>query len=417
MSTHPVLDTIRAIVAEHRQVLETSFDAPPASSLQGLRVRAAEVLLGPAFPGLLDTGSLDREEEVLLVEWIDLLQDLELIDAIPDLPVDLLGWEEGLHAPGPAGPHSDLLLAETLGPDPRASFAPLAPPPSTTPPRRFALGALVVSGLLLAPLLHHPAPLPAPAQETRLLAGFDGDRGWIGIPASPDELPEDRGDPGISHRHWYYRGVRAEHLGRYEEAAAAYREAIRWTSVPSRNNLALLIARGRVAARDGETVLGLLRSAAEAGHAIAQINLAALLAASPESQAEAARWCLRAAEVGHPLAQNNLSALYLEGRGVARDVRESLRWLTQAAGKGVPIAQYNLGLALQEGLDGRPDYPSAFWYYHRAAESGLAAAQYKIGLFLERGLGTTPDLDGARTWYHRAAEQGHDLAQERLREL
>ena len=61
--------------------------------------------------------------------------------------------------------------------------------------------------------------------------------------------------------------------------------------------------------------------------------------------AQALRWYRLAAEQAQGTAINNLGIMYLEGKGVAKDVEEAKRLFKQAIEKGVAKAKDNLAVA------------------------------------------------------------------------
>jgi hypothetical protein len=67
-------------------------------------------------------------------------------------------------------------------------------------------------------------------------------------------------------------------------------------------------------------------------------------AGGAQDYAQAAQCYTEAAEQGHSVAQLNLAALYERGQGVTRDQAKALIWLTKAANRGNSAAQYRLGL-------------------------------------------------------------------------
>ena len=64
----------------------------------------------------------------------------------------------------------------------------------------------------------------------------------------------------------------------------------------------------------------------------------------PQDYIQAAQCYTEAAEQGHSVAQMNLAALYERGQGVTRDEVKALMWLTKAANLGNAVAQYRLGV-------------------------------------------------------------------------
>ena len=76
------------------------------------------------------------------------------------------------------------------------------------------------------------------------------------------------------------------------------------------------------------------RQLAEQGDAKAQFNLGLLYAKGlgvKQSNAEAAKWYLRAARRGDVRAQNNLAVCYATGKGVAQNLIKSYFWFSLAA--------------------------------------------------------------------------------------
>lgn len=63
-----------------------------------------------------------------------------------------------------------------------------------------------------------------------------------------------------------------------------------------------------------------------------------------QDYAQAAACYAGAAEQGHSVAQLNLAALYERGQGVARDEGRARMWLAKAANLGNAAAQYRLGV-------------------------------------------------------------------------
>ena len=76
-----------------------------------------------------------------------------------------------------------------------------------------------------------------------------------------------------------------------------------------------------------------------------------------QDYALAAQCYTEAAEQGHSLAQLNLAALYERGQGVTRDEAKASMWLTKSANLGNAAAQYRLGV--QEHLACRTGRPGS----------------------------------------------------------
>ncbi len=129
--------------------------------------------------------------------------------------------------------------------------------------------------------------------------------------------------------------------------------------------------------------------------------------AAPGGRARAIQLYAGAAQGGVAQAAHNLGFLYLEGRGVPRDMAEAARWFSQAAEKGIAESQYNLGLMYfrGEGVSRRPF--DALQWMRRAAQNGFLPAQKAVGRLYMTGLEEMgQDLGEARSWLSLAASRG-----------
>ncbi|MFB7503050.1 tetratricopeptide repeat protein [Streptomyces broussonetiae] len=152
--------------------------------------------------------------------------------------------------------------------------------------------------------------------------------------------------------------------------------------------------------RDPAEIEALLRPVAEAGHPVAQVNLAAVLKIRGADE-EAVRWWSDAAEAGLALAAFNLFTHY---RNTGDDERAET-FLRNAAEGGYPRAMATLATLLHV----RGDEAEAEPWWQAAAMAGDTEAMYVHGHLLRlRG------DDRAEPWLRRAAERGHDRAAEIL---
>lgn len=179
------------------------------------------------------------------------------------------------------------------------------------------------------------------------------------------------------------------------------------------------------------------RSAADAGHVLAQYNLGHLYLSDKGNPAAPELvfkyWRLAAAQ-GLPQAQHSLGMLYLRGYGGILDRNEGAAWLTKAAAQGLeksgevlamvkledaaqtgnPAAQYKLAQVYMSGDQVPKNLQKAVSLYRSSADRGYAASQYEMGVFYENGRGTEQNLVKAFEWYKKAAEQGNANAQNNL---
>ena len=81
-----------------------------------------------------------------------------------------------------------------------------------------------------------------------------------------------------------------------------------------------------------------------------------------------------AAQQGHAKAQVNLGALYQDGQGVERDFTEAVQWYRRAAAQGSAKGQYALAVMYRKGLGVPRDYVRAHMWYDLAAAQNLGIA-------------------------------------------
>lgn len=98
---------------------------------------------------------------------------------------------------------------------------------------------------------------------------------------------------------------------------------------------------------------------------------------------EAVKWLTPAAEAGVAAAQDLLGHLYLMGEGVAQDVAQAAKWLQLAADRGVPSSQSRLSGMYFQGVGVPKDNVKAYLYAGLAAikhnEEGEAMVEYLQG--------------------------------------
>lgn len=130
-----------------------------------------------------------------------------------------------------------------------------------------------------------------------------------------------------------------------------------------------------------------------------------------EKDDEAAAKAFRtAAEQGHAEAQLMLGLAYLSGQGVKQNSATAVRWLARSADQGVAEAQLKLGTLYLNGQGVDVEEAWGMQWIGRAADQGLAEAQYQFGVGWATGLGLPKDLAEGAYWIELAAKQGHGEA-------
>ncbi|MCC7042378.1 MAG: sel1 repeat family protein [Acidobacteria bacterium] len=122
--------------------------------------------------------------------------------------------------------------------------------------------------------------------------------------------------------------------------------------------------------------------------------------------AEAMRGVRERADAGSAVAQFTLAAILHYGMV---DAVEALAWFRRAADRGYPPAAFQIGQFHHYGVGVTQDDGVALAWYRRAAEAGIAPAQRMVGDFYRQGRGgVEQDADEAARWYRRAAA-GDDI--------
>jgi len=117
-----------------------------------------------------------------------------------------------------------------------------------------------------------------------------------------------------------------------------------------------------------------------------------------------AAWQPLAAQ-GNAEAQNNLGLLYLDGKGVPRNLPEAVRNFQLSAAAGSALGQNNLGGLYRDGNGVPRDFAKAVRWFAASASQGNSAGMYNLGLMYELGQGVKADPIEAAMWYDLAAEQ------------
>jgi len=103
--------------------------------------------------------------------------------------------------------------------------------------------------------------------------------------------------------------------------------------------------------------------------------------------------------------QNNIGIMYMEGRGVARNMPLAVQWLARSAANGSSLGQNNLGGLYRDGKGVNRDFGKAITYFAASAAQGNGAGQLNLGLLYMYGQGVRQDLTKAYMWFDLASAQ------------
>jgi hypothetical protein len=127
----------------------------------------------------------------------------------------------------------------------------------------------------------------------------------------------------------------------------------------------------------------------------------------------------RAAELGYVPAMATLARMNYSGIGVSKDPKKALKLYEEVAAYGYAPAQYTLAQLYQSGAAGDKDLKKAFEWYQQAAFNPNSQvrkpwAEYELARMYDEGLGTGADPNKALALFRRAAVAGHPEAQNSL---
>jgi len=120
------------------------------------------------------------------------------------------------------------------------------------------------------------------------------------------------------------------------------------------------------------------------------------------------------ARSGETDALHNMAILYLEGRGVERNVDQGVALLRQAANHGGVESQLELAGLYESGAGVKQDLEQAVAWYRQAAESGSAIGGNNLGRLYALGEGVEKTPREAVRWFSKAARQGLKQARDNL---
>jgi len=149
------------------------------------------------------------------------------------------------------------------------------------------------------------------------------------------------------------------------------------------------MARAEEAFRAGDLTqtIPLLKKAASAGYAPAQVRLGEILDDS-EFNEEAVTWFRKAADQGNAAGEFGLGRMYALGEGIEKDPKKALYWITLAAEKDYLLAINVLVQSYRKGgLGLTVDLQQAQLWEARARTLEKAAAEAKTKKQTEQGQG------------------------------
>ncbi|CAE8670527.1 unnamed protein product, partial [Polarella glacialis] len=168
---------------------------------------------------------------------------------------------------------------------------------------------------------------------------------------------------------------------------------------------------------DLERALDTYERSAKLGHHFAQNNLGLLLRDCGEVDSDfkgPMDWVAAAAEAGFAVAQKNLALMLAYGEVVEQEEAAAVLWMRRAAAQFEPEAAYYVGEFHRQGFGGlEQDSAAAAQWYELSASWGFPTANYELGMLYLDDLAEAE----AERCFEAAAAQGHLESRNNLAKL
>lgn len=155
--------------------------------------------------------------------------------------------------------------------------------------------------------------------------------------------------------------------------------------------------------------------AAENGDAVSEGNVGMCYAQGEgvqENIEQAVKWLQKAVDDGNTAAKGMLGLYYLKGEGgLTADAVKAAALIKDSAEQGDVFSQFIMGGLYLNGKGVEKNVSKAFSLYLKAANKGLAAAQHEVGECYFSGVGVEKDQRAAFGWYKKAAEKDNAQSQ------
>ncbi len=114
----------------------------------------------------------------------------------------------------------------------------------------------------------------------------------------------------------------------------------------------------------------------------------------------------KAVSQNHSIAQFGLGAIYLEGKGIKKNIKKGIELLQQSANNGYIEAQYYLGIYYNSGVFVEKNIKKSVEYYQKAADQGHLFSMIKLGKYYIEGKIIDKDEEKGIILYKKAVSKG-----------
>jgi hypothetical protein len=123
--------------------------------------------------------------------------------------------------------------------------------------------------------------------------------------------------------------------------------------------------------------------------------------------AGAAQIVRKAADAGNAVAQLRLALMYDQGDGVPRSAKAAFGLYLRAAALGEPESQNQVGVFYESGEGVDENWDLAAKLYQASAQQGWLKGQFSLGRAYQFGIGVPQNRQQAIAWFKKAGAQGH----------
>lgn len=215
---------------------------------------------------------------------------------------------------------------------------------------------------------------------------------------------------------WYRKAAKQGYPAAFYNLGAAYYNGDGVAISDERSYAWFLLAQRAGEPRADEAVARAKSEHSAAWLNMAQVKLAEMLEkgdevkAEPELAAEMYKKALTldVSSLARQTAHYQLAGMYIDGRGVPRDVAAGREHILAAAKENAPGAVEKLAEMYESGAFGEPDYKEAARWWAECVHFGDYGCMYRLGRLYEAGNGVKQDKAEAFRLYVLASRNGFE---------
>jgi len=189
----------------------------------------------------------------------------------------------------------------------------------------------------------------------------------------------------------------------------------------ARNNLISLLGGQLGGEPDYDAVAKLYQAGAVKHNATDEDNLGMLYINGkgvPKDVAKGVEWFNQAIKDGSTKALFDLGVMYVYGSKIPKDLALGMKLCRQAAVQGSPQALFHMGIRTMNGVDGvQQDQIEGERLLHLAADNGDRDAPQVLGQIYLNGYGVDKDPAAARKWFQMGLDRGDTECADELKKM